>query len=170
MACQPVGSILRERLPYLVLTSVLVGLDRWSKSLIQNTFTVAETRAVVDGFFDLVYFRNTGVAFGLFDGGESTSRAVVLSVLALIAAVVVVIYSLRTPPGNRLLQTALALILAGALGNLYDRITVGYVTDFLYFHLGSFDWPAFNVADTAITTGVGLMVLELLRHELRDRA
>ncbi len=164
-------AILRERVPYLVLSSVVLALDRWSKSFIQEAFSPGEQRPIIGAFFDLVYFQNEGIAFGLFDGSDNPRiRLVLLSAIAAVAAIIVVIYSLRSPVANRLLQTGLALILGGAVGNLYDRIAVGYVTDFLYFHLGSFYWPAFNVADTALSIGVVLMVIETFRHELRDRA
>jgi signal peptidase II len=127
-------------------------------------------RPVIEGFFDLVHFRNTGVAFGMFSGSDSIWQTVLLSGLAAAAALVVVLYSVRTPASERGLQLALALILAGALGNIYDRVTAGFVTDFLYFHVGSWYWPAFNVADTAISAGVGLMALGVIRNELRSRS
>jgi signal peptidase II len=95
---------------------------------------------------------------------------VLLSAFTAFAAVVVITYSVRSPVHNRLLQFALALILGGALGNLYDRLSYGYVVDFLEFYLGTYHWPAFNIADSAITVGVVLLALEILRSETPSRA
>lgn len=169
MTSESRGLIFRERAPFLALTAVVLLLDRWSKIYVQRALSFDDVNPIINGFFDLVYFRNTGIAFGFLDGPDSRFRLVVLSVFAVIAAIVVIVYSIRSPASNTLLQTSLALILGGALGNLYDRLTIGFVTDFLYFHLGSYDWPAFNVADTAISTGVGLMAIDIIRHELRNR-
>ena len=88
-----------------------------------------------------------------------------LSVFTAFAAVIVITYSVRSPVRNRLLQVALALILGGALGNLYDRLAYGYVVDFLEFYVGSYHWPSFNVADSAISVGVLLLALEIIRNE-----
>lgn len=161
---------LRSRWPYLVLAFLVLALDRWSKVRVQEAFSPGSARTVIDGFFELTYFQNTGVAFGLFSGSDSPLQWVFLSGFAAIAACAVIVYSLLTPPGEKPTQSALALILAGAVGNFYDRLSAGYVTDFLYFHVGSFYWPAFNVADMAISTGVGLIALGMIRHDLRHRS
>jgi signal peptidase II len=110
------------------------------------------------------------VAFGIFSSISSPLKSTLLSVFTAIAAVAVVTYSYRSSLRNRLLQAALALILGGALGNLYDRLAYGYVVDFLEFYIGSYHWPAFNVADSTITTGVVLLGLEILRNETPDRS
>jgi len=84
--------------------------------------------------------------------------------------VAVLIYSFRNPVTDRMLQTGLALILAGALGNLYDRISYGYVIDFLYFHAGPYYWPAFNAADASLCVGVGCLALVITQDEIRARS
>lgn len=160
----------RDRLPFFVLSALVFALDRWSKTWVQDTFPTGAMRAVIDGFFDLTHLQNTGIAFGVLSGSDSCLRLIVLSGFAVLAAVGVVVFSARTPASEKRTHVALALLLGGALGNLYDRVTAGYVTDFLYFHLGGYYWPAFNVADIAISVGVGLMVLGSIRHDLRDRA
>ena len=109
-------------------------LDRWTKCLIQNRFDLNESVSVIDGFFNITYVRNTGVAFGIFSSISSPAKSVLLSVFTAFAAVIVVTYSVRSPARNRLLQVALGLILGGALGNLYDRLAYGYVVDFLEFY------------------------------------
>lgn len=158
------------RLPYAFLVVATVLMDRWTKLLIQRRFDLNESISVVDGFFNITYVRNTGVAFGIFSSISSPAKSVLLSVFTACAAVVVVTYSVRSPVRNRLLQIALSLILGGALGNLYDRLAYGYVVDFLEFYAGSYHWPSFNVADTAISTGVALLALEIIRNEAPSRS
>lgn len=159
----------RARLPYAGLFLLVWGLDRWTKELVQASLPAGASRRIIDGFFDLTHLHNPGVAFGLWSGEAGGYRMWVLSGIALAAAVVVVVYSFRTPVGETGVQAALALILGGTLGNLYDRLTQGHVTDFLYFYWKSWYWPAFNVADTAITTGVGLLALGIVLDDLRRR-
>jgi len=100
---------------------------------------------------------------------SSPVKVLILSLVAGIAAIVVVIYSLRHDPRNSMLQVALAMILAGALGNLYDRILYGYVIDFLELHVRGYYWPSFNIADTSISIGVILLAWEMFRNEAPNR-
>src|SRR6266404_496706 len=106
-----------SRLPYVLLVVVTLALDRWTKSLIQSRFTLNESISVIDGLFNITYVRNTGVAFGIFSSISSPAKSILLSFFTAIAAVVVVVYSLRSAVGNRLLQVALDFILNRALGN-----------------------------------------------------
>jgi len=141
-----------------------------TKTWIQDQFALHESASVIDGFFNITYVQNTGVAFGIFSSIISPVKSVLLSVFTAFAAIVVVAYSVRSPARNRLLQVALALILGGALGNLYDRLAYGYVVDFLEFYIGTYHWPVFNIADSAITIGVVLLALEIIRNETPRRA
>ena len=152
------------------MVAATIALDRWSKVLIQKRFDLNESISLIDGFFNITYVRNTGVAFGIFDPLSLPAKSVLLSVFTAFAAVIVITYSVRSPLRNRLLQVALALVLGGALGNLYDRLAYGYVVDFLEFYVGSFHWPSFNIADSAISVGVALLALEILRNETPGRA
>jgi signal peptidase II len=161
---------LQGRFPYLLLVAGTLVLDRWTKVLIQKRFDLNESISVIDGFFNITYVRNTGVAFGIFSSISSPAKSFLLSVFTAFAAVVVVTYSVRSPARNRLLQIALALILGGALGNLYDRLAYRYVVDFLEFYAGSYHWPSFNVADSAISIGVGLLAVEIIRSEAPNRS
>jgi signal peptidase II len=162
--------IVRDRLPYLGGVGIVLLLDRISKIVIQRAFDLGDQRSVIAGFFELVHVHNTGVAFGIFSGGESTAKAILLSGFAVAAAVTVVVYSVRTPVADWLLQVSLALILGGALGNLYDRVNYGYVIDFLNFHAGGYYWPAFNAADMAISLGVVCLAFNVIQDEIRDRS
>src|SRR5688572_25976367 len=160
----------QARLPYLFLVISTLLLDRWTKSLIQAQFNLYESVSVIDGFFNITYVRNTGVAFGMFSSISSPLKSILLSVFAAGAAAAVITYSYRSPLRNRLLQGALALILGGALGNLFDRLAYGYVVDFLEFYIGSYHWPAFNIADSAISSGVVLLAVEIFRNEAPGRS
>ena len=160
---------LQGRLPYIVVAAATLALDRWTKTLIQKHFDLNESISVIDGFFNITYVRNTGVAFGIFDPLSLPAKSVLLSVFTAFAAVVVITYSVRSSLRNRLLQFALALVLGGALGNLYDRLAYGYVVDFLEFYVRTYHWPSFNIADSAISIGVILLALEILRNEAPSR-
>lgn len=164
------ASKFQARAPYFLLMLAVLVLDRWTKALILSKFDLNDAITVIDGFFDITYVQNTGVAFSLFSSIDSPVKSVLLSLFTAGAAVMVIVYSLRSPSQDRLLQAGLGLILGGALGNLYDRLTYGYVVDFLDFYVGSYRWPTFNVADSAISTGVFLLAVEILRHEAPSRA
>src|SRR2546425_12140554 len=100
----------QRRLPYIVLAAATLALDRWTKVLIQKRFDLNESISIIDGFFDITYVRNTGVAFGIFSSISSPAKSLLLSVFTACAAIVVVTYSVRSSARNRLLQFALALI------------------------------------------------------------
>jgi signal peptidase II len=154
---------MNRKLPYLFLALTVVVLDQWTKWLVEVHLPRGAAEPVVPGFLNLVHVKNTGVAFGLFasDGG-STSWTVTLLGLAALAAVG--LYFRFTPPHDRLLLAALGAVAGGAVGNLLDRAMAGSVTDFVDVYAGSYHWPAFNVADSAITLGIGLMVLDVFRR------
>jgi signal peptidase II len=158
------------RWPYFLLVVGTLALDRWTKAWILNRFDLNESVPVIDGLFNITYVRNTGVAFGILSSISSPVKSGLLSLFTAFAAIVVIVYSLRSPAQNRLLQTALALILGGAIGNLSDRLTYGYVVDFLEFYFRAYHWPSFNIADSAISIGVALLALEIIRNEIPHRA
>jgi signal peptidase II len=160
----------RARLPYLVLVFLILVFDRISKTAIRLHFDLGQPIPVIDGAFNITYVQNTGVAFGILDSFSSSFKVVLLCLVAAIAAVAVLIFSFRSSANNRPLQISLSLILAGALGNLYDRIQYGYVVDFLEFHARNHYWPSFNVADSAISIGVVLLAWETFRNEAPRRA
>lgn len=155
------------RIPHILLVLFILFLDRWTKWLIAVRLFLNQTIPVIDGFLNITYVQNTGVAFGILDPVQSSIKSTVLSILTIFAIIGVIVYSWRTPLSQKLLQAALSLILAGALGNLYDRIRYGYVIDFIEVYFRHYRWPSFNVADSAITTGVALLALEMFRGERR---
>ena len=142
---------------WLLISAIVLVLDVYTKHLIQQAFQYGE-HLQVSGFFDLVRYHNEGAAFS-FLATEGGWQRFFFSAIAFIASVVM-IYLLRKNSEQKLFCLALALVLGGALGNLYDRLTIGYVVDFLFFHIDQYYWPAFNLADSAITGGVALLLLD----------
>lgn len=161
---------IRGRLPYLLLVVVTLVSDRWTKALIDSRLLLNQTIPVIDGLLSITYVRNTGVAFGILDSGPSSTKSTALAALTVAAIGGVLVYSWTTPIRHRLTHVALSLILAGAVGNLYDRVRFGYVIDFIEVYYKSFHWPSFNIADTAISVGVGLLALDMFRKDRNDAA
>lgn len=152
----------KTKLPYALLVVLVVilvvGLDQVTKRMALASFHPGEIRPVIDGLFNLTLSFNTGAAFGLWTGLASGWREAVLA-LTILMALTLVIFLLTRPYYQTLLaQTALAAILGGAVGNVIDRFLYGAVVDFLDFYIGTSHWPAFNIADSAICVGVGLLL------------
>jgi len=148
-------------LPWLGIATVVILLDQLSKVTIAKLFHEGEFYRLTS-FFDLAFVYNKGMAFSFLATASGWQRYV-LTGLGLVAALAIV-YLLKRNAGKRLFCWALALILGGALGNVIDRVLYGKVIDFLSFHLGTWSFPAFNVADSAITIGAMLFVLDELRR------
>ena len=140
----------------LAISLVVFGIDQLTKAVVLAMLD-EQLPIVVTSFFNLVLVWNTGISFGMLAGLGDRSSWVLIGVTILIAAVVVVWLLRETATLPRL---ALALVLSGAIGNLIDRLRFGAVVDFLDFHLASYHWPAFNVADSAIVIGAGLLVVD----------
>ena len=138
----------------------VVLLDQLSKYWISASFDYGETRAYT-GFFNLVLTYNKGAAFSFLASAAGWQRGVFI-VIALIAVAVISVLLARHP-GKKLFCLSLSLILGGAVGNVLDRIVLGYVVDFLDFHVAGWHWPAFNLADSAITLGAALLVADSFR-------
>jgi len=140
----------RSHIAWFTIVTVFL-LDRLTKFAITSYLDVGAVVPVVPGLFNIVHTRNTGAAFGLFSSGGSFS-AMLLALVSAITVVVLLYFIREAKTGLQVF--AFSLITGGALGNLFDRVVLGEVVDFLDFHAGSYHWPAFNVADSAITTGV----------------
>jgi len=141
----------------------VLTLDRLTKWLIETRVSFLDTFKVIPGVFDIVRSENRGVAFGLFNASNSQWQTWLLVLLAAAAVVGVSIVLWRPERLDRLARWGFALILGGAAGNVVDRILYGRVTDFLLFYFRDYQWPAFNVADSAIVIGSGLLAVSLLR-------
>jgi len=152
---------------WFALAAAVVAADQVSKAMVLSRFALGERREV-NGFFNMVLVYNKGAAFSFLSDAPGWQTPLLIA-FALVAIAIVGTLLVRSP-GRRLLCTGFALILGGALGNLIDRLRYGQVVDFLDFHAGGWHWPAFNVADSAITLGAVLLVVEgFLHHERRAR-
>jgi signal peptidase II len=150
---------------YLILALLVLGSDHATKWLIRSKFALYEAIEVIPGYLRIARVHNTGVAFGMFADIQSPWKPYILALMAVIAVVVIVVYGWKMPSNRILLRTALAVTLGGILGNFIDRIVHGFVVDFIEFHVHeSFYWPTFNVADTAISTGIGLLLLDTIKN------
>jgi signal peptidase II len=138
-------------------------LDRFTKWLIETRVSFLDTLRIIPGFFDIVHAQNRGIAFSLFSDSPAEWRTLLLPLFALAAVIVVAGILWRPERLDRLSLAGFTLILGGAAGNLFDRVLWGRVTDFLDIYVGNYHWPTFNVADSAVVIGSGLLILELLR-------
>jgi signal peptidase II len=162
---------LGPRALYLLVSAAVFALDQWTKWLVETAIPLHGARGVVPGLFEISHVRNTGVAFGLMQAHGDWIATWLLAAFGLGALALVGWFFLRTPLHHRRLLWALALVLGGALGNLHDRLTTGAVTDFLGFFHGTYRFPDFNLADSAITIGIGLVLLDaILQPAAPDRA
>ena len=148
--------------PLVSIAAAVVLLDQVTKIIVQRRFFLGESIPVIDGFFNLTYVRNSGAAFSFLASGDPAWVIPFFIITTLIVSVGIVYYHRKTDPAQRLHRLGLSLVLGGAVGNLIDRLVHQSVVDFLDFYAGTYHWPAFNVADSAITTGVGLILLEML--------
>ncbi|HEY3347979.1 MAG TPA: signal peptidase II [Nitrospirota bacterium] len=155
-------SISRKRSILLLVASVVFVLDRLTKAGIMRKLAAFETVPVIPNFFDIVHVRNKGAAFGILAMADSSFRMPVL-LLSTAVAIGLLLYFIKiVREQDTLTLVALALIIGGAIGNLYDRIFYGHVVDFIDWYVGVHHWPAFNIADSGITVGVILLGVELI--------
>jgi signal peptidase II len=146
-----------ESIRWFCLSAVVIVLDYVTKVAVLQSFAPGESRAVAP-FFNLVLVFNKGAAFSFLATAQGW-QTLFFAAIAMVASVVISFLIVRNRR-KTLFCTGLALILGGALGNLYDRMVYGHVVDFLDFHVAGWHWPAFNVADSAITVGAGILIVE----------
>jgi signal peptidase II len=144
------------------VTPLVVVLDQLTKWEVVKNFSLGQTRSIVPGIFDLTYVRNTGAAFGILAHADARWRVPFFVLVPLVALVAIFQVFRRIGEKDLKLAYALALVMGGAVGNLIDRAWLNYVVDFLLFHW-KYEWqfPAFNIADSAICVGVGILMLDL---------
>ncbi len=153
---------LLSRTPELLIVVGIVVADQITKALVKAQLPLHESITVIPGFFDLTHVRNTGAAFGMLNSVDFAYKPAVMIAVAVIALGAVASYALSLPASQRVARFGLALILGGAIGNLIDRATMGFVLDFVDVYWRGVHFWAFNVADAAITVGVVLMLLDVL--------
>ena len=147
-------------LHWLWLSLIVLVLDQVTKYAISASFQFGESRYILS-WFNLVLAHNTGAAFSVLAGASGWQREFFIAMTVTIS--LVLIWMLKNNHTNRGLSIALALVIGGAFGNLYDRVMHGYVVDFVQWHVAGYYWPAFNVADSAICLGAGLLIVDSFR-------
>ncbi len=153
----------KSMLGWLVLSVVIVIADLVTKYYATSLLEYAMPVEVIPAFFNFTLLHNTGAAFSFLATQSGWQRWFFVA-LAVVVSLALVRW-LQTLRGDRWMAISIALVLGGAIGNLYDRIALGYVVDFLHFYWGNYHFPAFNLADTAISIGAGMMVLDLFRKQ-----
>jgi signal peptidase II len=160
--CQEGGLVKSHLKLFLPLVVGVLILDQLSKAAVSLTLKMYEVRPIIHGLLNLTRVHNTGAAFGLLAGQPSILRTIFFLAVSLLAMGVVLWMIFRLPPDQKVEIVALSIIFGGALGNVIDRARLGEVVDFIDVYYRSYHWPAFNVADSAITIGVLLLLSRLL--------
>ena len=153
------------RATYLLIALIVVLLDRWTKELVAKRIALYSHIQIIPGFFRLTHTENTGAAFSLFADSTAPWKTAMLIGFSAIALLVVSVMLWKNNYAHIATGIGLSLIMGGAVGNLWDRIARGRVIDFLLFYVKRYQYPVFNLADSAIVVGAGLLVLEILFHK-----
>jgi len=160
----------KNLLVFLLGAAAVIALDQITKSAVTSHFALYDVRPGIPGFFNLVYVMNPGAAFGFLADASATFRYVFFTGVTVLAAVLIVYYLVKSNARNLMLAVSLTLIFSGAVGNLIDRLRFGAVVDFLDVYVGTAHWPAFKVADSAITIGAILMIWEMILNRKEKQA
>jgi len=152
----------RARLVHFLIALLVILIDRWTKRLVATRIALYTHIQIIPGFFRLTHTENTGAAFSLFADSPAHWKTALLIGFSVVAMVIVSVLLWKQRHALTMTGIALSLILGGAAGNLLDRVLSGRVVDFLLFYVGRYQWPVFNMADSAIVVGAGLLVLEIL--------
>lgn len=150
------------RATHFLLALFVVLLDRWTKRLVAARIAMYTHIQIIPGFFRITHTENTGAAFSLFADSPSHWKTAMLISFSVVAMIVVSVLLWKQSRALTMSGIALSLILGGAVGNLWDRVASGRVIDFLLFYVKSYQWPVFNLADSAIVVGASLLVLEII--------
>jgi signal peptidase II len=150
------------RATHFLLALFVVLLDRWTKRLVAAHIAMYTHIQVIPGFFRITHTENTGAAFSLFADSPSHWKTAMLITFSVVAMIVVSVLLWKQSRALTMTGIALSLILGGAVGNLWDRVASGRVVDFLLFYVKTYQWPVFNLADSAIVVGASLLVLEII--------
>jgi len=157
------------KIAYLAIAGGVFMIDQSTKAWAVRRLRLGQDISVIPGFLNLAYAQNTGVAFSMLDDHGDTGRWG-LSIVAMVAAVLVIYFFWRTPRTDDRILGALAMLLAGIAGNVVDRLRLGFVVDFIDVQFGQWHYPTFNVADAAICVGAGLLILDMVLAKRKQQA
>ena len=152
----------------LIIAGLVLIFDQMTKAIVLDTMPLYDSIAVIPGFFNLTHIHNPGGAFGFLAQQSSGVRLGIFIFLSSVAVCVIFYFYRRTPPSHPLLASGFALIMGGAIGNLIDRIRFEKVVDFLDVYIGKYHWPAFNVADSAISIGIGIFIYHIFLKKIPE--
>jgi signal peptidase II len=152
----------------VLISGAVILLDQATKAFITATLALHQSVTVIEGFFDITHVLNPGGAFGLFAGHSPEIRVLFFMVISTLVAVMILWLYRQTAAKHRVLSYALAGIFGGAVGNLIDRFRMGKVIDFLDLYIGAWHWPAFNVADSAISVGMAVFLYHVAFNKISD--
>ena len=150
----------RNKLLYLITLLVIIGGDQFTKHLVSSSMQLGQSQEIIDSFFYFTYAHNTGVAWGMLAG-----HLWLFIIVALVSAVLMIVFFIRTRRDEVLTRFGLVLTFAGMVGNLIDRVVFGYVRDFIDVVIFNYNFPIFNVADMAVVIGVALIIIEIIFEE-----
>lgn len=149
----------------LIIAPLVIVSDQWTKLIVDKNMMLYQSIEVLENFFHITYIRNKGAAFGILSGADASLRIPFFLATSFIA-IGIILYVLKTHKGESpIFPVALSLILGGAIGNMIDRVRMGEVIDFLDAHWYQHHWPAFNVADSAITVGMGFLIYQMITEK-----
>ena len=157
-----------KRIPYLILSLVIIVTDAWTKWLVSSRIDLHESIPLIPDFLQLVHVRNTGAAFGILNTADFPFKTVVIAVIATAALIGVGMYAASLAHHQLVARLGLALIIGGAAGNLLDRVVSGSVVDFVDVYWRTYHFWAFNVADSAICIGIALLFLDMRKKPDSD--
>ena len=161
----PVMSMLRRALIFFSISLSVLALDQSTKSLVVHNIPLNQGYSALADYVDLVHVRNSGAAFGFFQGSKGSTSRWVLTLVSVLALFGILVMTFWIEDTGMLTLTAFALFFGGAAGNLLDRIFYGEVIDFIDLHIGDIHWPAFNVADSSLCVGAALFCIHILRQK-----
>ncbi len=153
----------------VMIAGLVVILDQASKLIVYHGLALYNEIVIIPGFFSIVHYQNPGGAFGILAGTGNGFRQVFFLIVSILALGLIYYFYRSTPRSHRFLSAGFAMIFGGAIGNLLDRFRLGQVVDFLDVYVNGWHWPAFNVADSAITIGICIFVLHLLFGKMPDK-
>lgn len=156
---------LNKKKGYFALISFIVVFDQITKFLIRTNFNLYEQVDIIKGFLKIIYIRNSGVVWGLFSNNKNHLVPIIISILSIAALLTVLYIFAKTSVTCKLELVSLSFIMGGAVGNIIDRFSLGYVVDFIDVYIRSYHWPTFNVADSFISIGIGLLLISVLRNK-----
>jgi signal peptidase II len=152
----------------LIISAVIIALDQITKAIILKHLGLYHSIKIIPGFFSITHIHNPGGAFGFLANQSTAVRVVVFLFVSILALGFIFYFYQKTPPTHKMLATGFALIFGGAIGNLIDRVRFGTVVDFLDVYIKDLHWPAFNIADSAITIGMGVFVYHILAKKMPE--